>query len=279
MAKHKYSLSVVIPAHNEESCIEACIKSLISQNIPPEEIIVVVNAAIDKTAEIARKYKQVQVVEVDKKSITNARDIGFNLAKSDIIARLNADVICPVNWTDRLLNNFSDPNITAVTGPAKARTLPLTHKLSSTFWSIMYLNLAEVYFGFVILWGANMAIRRSAWEQIKKNTCPNDYDVHEDQDISLHLAERNMKMVKDKHLIVGTKEDSYFDWGKFRAYNKLRIKTKKSHAYIYTDNKIIRTSYLKRIYLLLISSVPAAIFYFSSILKVYIRKLYKLLVR
>lgn len=279
MAKHKYSLSVVIPAHNEESCIEPCIRSLINQKISPQEIIVIVNASTDKTAEIAKKYKQVQVVELTKKSITNARNTGFNLAKSDIIARLNADVVCPVNWSEILLNNFFDPSLFAVTGPAKAKTLPLTYKLSSTFWSKMYLNMAEVYFAFVILWGANMAIRRSAWELIREKTCPNDYDVHEDQDISLHLAEHNMKMRIDKRLIVNTKEDSYFDWGKFHTYNKLRIKTKKSHSYIYTDNAILKTSYLRRIYLLLISSLPTIVFYFASTLKMYTKKLYKLLVR
>ncbi|MFP4111740.1 MAG: glycosyltransferase family 2 protein [Candidatus Woesearchaeota archaeon] len=46
-------ISVVIPAYNEEKYISRCLDSLIEQNHPSTEVIVVNNLSSDKTFEIA----------------------------------------------------------------------------------------------------------------------------------------------------------------------------------------------------------------------------------
>jgi poly-beta-1,6-N-acetyl-D-glucosamine synthase len=48
------TVTVLIPAHNEESCIGETIRSLQSQSHSPERILVVADNCIDRTAEIAR---------------------------------------------------------------------------------------------------------------------------------------------------------------------------------------------------------------------------------
>ncbi|KAA1415949.1 glycosyltransferase family 2 protein [Nocardioides humilatus] len=48
------TLTVLIPAHNEESCLAATITSLLGQSRPPERIIVVADNCTDGTVEIAR---------------------------------------------------------------------------------------------------------------------------------------------------------------------------------------------------------------------------------
>ncbi|HJR50694.1 MAG TPA: glycosyltransferase family 2 protein [Gemmatimonadales bacterium] len=48
------TVTVLIPAHNEELCIGATLRSLLSQSHPPERIIVVADNCTDGTAQIAR---------------------------------------------------------------------------------------------------------------------------------------------------------------------------------------------------------------------------------
>ncbi|VAW77384.1 hypothetical protein MNBD_GAMMA15-2043 [hydrothermal vent metagenome] len=48
-------ISVVVPAHNDEAYIEACVRSLMAQTVQPEEIIICDDASLDKTRDIARR--------------------------------------------------------------------------------------------------------------------------------------------------------------------------------------------------------------------------------
>ena len=64
-------LTVMIPARNEEDCLGACLESLVSQSEPgfelgrEWELIVVDGHSTDRTAEIARGFAGVTVIEAD----------------------------------------------------------------------------------------------------------------------------------------------------------------------------------------------------------------------
>ena len=64
---NKIMISVVIPAYNEEKYIENCLKSLLSQEEMPDEIIVVDNNSTDQTSKIVKKYP-VTLISEKKKS-------------------------------------------------------------------------------------------------------------------------------------------------------------------------------------------------------------------
>jgi glycosyltransferase involved in cell wall biosynthesis len=55
-------VSVIIPARNEESNIESCLKSVLGQQGIEFEVIVVDDASTDRTAEIAKKHNGVRVI-------------------------------------------------------------------------------------------------------------------------------------------------------------------------------------------------------------------------
>jgi glycosyltransferase involved in cell wall biosynthesis len=65
-------LTVIIPARDEESCLAACLQSLVSQSEEPFklgrewELIVVDDHSADRTAEIARSFAGVTVLEAGK---------------------------------------------------------------------------------------------------------------------------------------------------------------------------------------------------------------------
>jgi glycosyltransferase involved in cell wall biosynthesis len=86
------TLSIVIPAFNEEKYIGDCLKSCLKfapANL--REIIVVDNASTDRTAEVARGYGPlVRVVSQPKKGLTHARQAGFEAAQGDIMMSIDA---------------------------------------------------------------------------------------------------------------------------------------------------------------------------------------------
>lgn len=259
------TLAVIIPAHNEANNIANCIDSLLNQSVLPEEIIVVCNACNDDTAKIASGFKSVKVIETSKKGLIYSRNLGFDIAESSILARLNADVICDINWCANIKKDFMDESVIAVAGLAKNKTLLGNINIFTTFWSKIYIFFAESYFGVPILWGANMAISKKAWLSIRDKACINDSSVHEDQDISIHLSSIEGRIITDSDCIVISNETSYFDWPKFKHYNDLRINTKKIHSNLLASSKN-RLSILSRICRFILTVLPGLVFYVVSYL-------------
>lgn len=109
-------VSIVIPAHNEESHIKACIESAIKQNYHNFEIIVVDNASTDKTAEIAKNYG-IKVVLETRKGTQWARESGRLHACGEIIANLDADCLPDSDWLTKGVNSFLSKKVVAVGGP------------------------------------------------------------------------------------------------------------------------------------------------------------------
>jgi len=69
--------SVVIPAHNEEAVIERTRRGVLADDIPDLEIVVVVNASSDRTAEIAAGVDpRVTVMDVPTPGKSNALNVG-----------------------------------------------------------------------------------------------------------------------------------------------------------------------------------------------------------
>ena len=91
-----YTFSIIMPAHNEESYIGKCLKSIksamkyvYSYNA---EIIVVANRCTDRT-EIVAKHYGARVIKNEDKCISSIRNAGAKEANGDIIVTIDADSI------------------------------------------------------------------------------------------------------------------------------------------------------------------------------------------
>jgi glycosyltransferase involved in cell wall biosynthesis len=49
-------ISILIPCHNEEKSIRACVQSCLDQTRKPDQILVVNDGSIDKSAKITQYY-------------------------------------------------------------------------------------------------------------------------------------------------------------------------------------------------------------------------------
>ena len=94
MAESK-SLSVIIPARDEETNLERCIKSIrdsLKRTNFNHEIIVVANRCTDRTPEIARELG-CTVVEDQSKNLAKIRNHGAEHAQGDLLVTIDADSI------------------------------------------------------------------------------------------------------------------------------------------------------------------------------------------
>lgn len=192
-------ISVIVPTFNEEKYIGPCLEALLNQKTKADEIIVVDNNSTDNTTSIVQKYPVTLLYEKTQ-GITPARNTGFNSTSSDILARCDADTIVFPDWIEKIKHNFSTREIIGLTGPAYFYDLPFRTALRKIH-SFFYFKMFEKMLHHGNMFGSNMAIARFAWEKVKNEVCLDDHRVHEDMDLSHHLAPYG-KIYFDPTLIV-----------------------------------------------------------------------------
>jgi glycosyltransferase involved in cell wall biosynthesis len=102
------SISVIIPALNEEKMIGCCLESLTGLAFARDrfEVLVVDNGSRDKTLIIAHSFKDrlnLKVLQQAGVRISGLRNLGAREAMGDIVAFLDADCLAPGDWLDRIL--------------------------------------------------------------------------------------------------------------------------------------------------------------------------------
>ena len=178
------TISVVIPAYNEEKYIAQCLDGLQHQTVKPDEIIVVNNNSDDKTIAIAEKY-HAYIIHEKQQGIIHARNAGFNAVRSDIIARCDADTIPAYDWIERIISDFTNQTIDAISGPIFFHDLPMMKTFNLP--SKMYAQFMKKLQGHETLLGPNMALTKLMWNKVKNEVCLDDTKVHEYIDLALHV--------------------------------------------------------------------------------------------
>lgn len=104
------SLSIIIPAKNEEAYLPLLLTSIKIQTIQPAEIIVADAKSQDKTREIAKKFGCRVVEGGDHPSI--GRNKGASVAHSSVLLFLDADVIMPdKKFLEKTLDEFNEKSL------------------------------------------------------------------------------------------------------------------------------------------------------------------------
>lgn len=117
-----YKLSVVIPCYNEEESIQKVIKSIPKGVF---EIIVVDNNSTDMSAEIAKQNGARVIVETTQ-GYGAALRAGFNSARSELIAALDADFQYPAEELPSMLDFMESRELDFIS----ATRFPLVDKTS-----------------------------------------------------------------------------------------------------------------------------------------------------
>ena len=101
------SISIIIPALNEERMIGRCLESLAKLEFSRDrfEVLVVDNGSRDRTLDIAESFQNrlnIRVLQKTDVRISALRNLGARAATGDILAFLDADCLAPEDWLDRI---------------------------------------------------------------------------------------------------------------------------------------------------------------------------------
>ena len=123
------NFSIVVPAHNEEKFLPSFLKSVCSQNLLPEEMVLIDDNSNDRTKKIMIDFQKkndfIRVFSYKSSSehmpgpkVVNAFLFGHSkLTKPyDFIFKLDADLILPDKYFQLIMNAFSNPRIGIVGG-------------------------------------------------------------------------------------------------------------------------------------------------------------------
>lgn len=230
MTKKPLTLTIVIPAYNEQCYLPACLDSISAQTVMPDEVIVVDNNSTDKTSKIAKEYSFVKLVNERRQGVFFAARKGFRTAKSNIIGRIDADTVLSDNWVETVLENFSNNQIAAITGPVNYYDMPLP---KSNYWFDHIMRKLVYRFAYdnsPFLYGSNLALRRAVWRKVAAGLCTQQ-NIHEDIDLAIHIKEAGGDIVYDKALLSGASGRRYNDGVKsFSGYIGMYKRTYGRHG-------------------------------------------------
>jgi len=119
--KKQPSVSVIVPAYNEEKNIRKTLDSLLAVDYPRDlfEIIVVNDGSKDRTGDIVSEYARdygITLINNEKnKGKAKSLNIGIEKAVGELVACIDADTIIKQDTIKKTINYFNDENVGAVT--------------------------------------------------------------------------------------------------------------------------------------------------------------------
>lgn len=107
-------ISIITPSFNQGRFIEDAIRSVLLQDYPDLEHIVVDNCSWDNTLEVLKRYPHIRWVSEPDNGQSHALNKGFRMATGDIIAWLNCDDFYLRGAFHTAARILSDPSIDGI---------------------------------------------------------------------------------------------------------------------------------------------------------------------
>ncbi|MBI2630542.1 glycosyltransferase family 2 protein [Candidatus Pacearchaeota archaeon] len=115
----KYSVSVLIPAKNEQDTIGKTIECILASDYPLKEVIIINDGSTDRTAEVVkaimRKNKIVKLLTKPNSGKADSVNQGIKMSKGELFVVLDADGYPQPDAISKMVGFFNDKNMAAVT--------------------------------------------------------------------------------------------------------------------------------------------------------------------
>lgn len=135
-------VSVIIPVYNAEKTLNRCLDSVLRQNYPDYEVIVVDNNSKDKSRQIIKGFQKnsnrLKYVFEGCPSVAAARNNGISQASGEIMLFTDSDCIIPDDWIKALSEPIRNGSEQVVLGFEK--------NITDTYWSKRIQQANRSYF-------------------------------------------------------------------------------------------------------------------------------------
>jgi cellulose synthase/poly-beta-1,6-N-acetylglucosamine synthase-like glycosyltransferase/peptidoglycan/xylan/chitin deacetylase (PgdA/CDA1 family)/spore germination protein YaaH len=121
--RRPHTVSVVVPAYNEETVIGNTVRSLLRSNYRGFDILVIDDGSTDGTAAAVRSAfadePRVRLISKPNGGKAEALNLGFASTDAEIVVALDADTLFEPETIGNLVRHFDNPAVGAVAGNAK----------------------------------------------------------------------------------------------------------------------------------------------------------------
>lgn len=188
-------VTVMIPAHDEESVISNTVENILKMNYPNFEVIVIDDRSSDNTASVIKdleaKHEQVRALIRDKDAFPGKSAVlndAFKIAHGEAILVFDADATVEPDFLNKLVPHLEPADVGAVQARKIIRNKDvnfLTRCQNNEYTFDAYLQVSrDAIKGAVELRGNGELIKRKALEDIDGW---NNYTITDDLDMSTRL--------------------------------------------------------------------------------------------
>jgi glycosyltransferase involved in cell wall biosynthesis len=160
-------VSVVVPTRDRAGYLDVTLASLADQDFTePYEVIVVDDGSRDSTGDVIRRHGARELMHNPPRGPNAARNAGAQMAEADLIALVDDDVFAPREWLREFVEGAGrHADAQAFGGPIRARLEgPAPRSCGREAPPVTTLDLGSGDVEAVLVWSANMLLRRSALE-------------------------------------------------------------------------------------------------------------------
>jgi cellulose synthase/poly-beta-1,6-N-acetylglucosamine synthase-like glycosyltransferase len=203
------SVTVLIPAHNEESVIVQTVQSILLSDYPGMHVIVVDDGSSDSTLELLHsnfgRNSFVQIIHQVNRGKAAALNNALSNAQTEIVVTIDADTEIEPDAIRNLVRHFSDPMVGAVAGNVKvgnrSRWLTRWQALEYITSQNMEKRAFDLLNCITVVPGALGAWRRDAIESAGGITADT---VAEDADLTIAIRRLGWRVTYDEYAIAWT---------------------------------------------------------------------------
>src|SRR5271155_3163860 len=203
------TVSVLIPAHNEETVIVQTVNSVLASDFQDLHVIIINDGSTDRTGDLLDEHfardPRVHIIHQVNRGKPAALSAGIACADTEILVTIDADTEIEPDAISKLLRHFSDPQVGAVAGNVKvgnrSRWLTRWQALEYITSQNMEKRAFDLLNCITVVPGALGAWRRMAVEAAGGITADT---VAEDADLTIAIRRLGWRVSYDEEAIAWT---------------------------------------------------------------------------
>ncbi len=190
-------IAVVVPSHQAQATLDACLSGIFGAGFPADAVTVVDDGSRDATARIARARGVRLLSNPEPLRPARARNRGADAVEADVLLFVDADVVLAPGARARLEAHFRDPKVTAVIGSYDDR--PDSGSVVSDYRNLLHHWVHQTAAGRSdTFWTGIGAVRRGAFLAV--GGLDRQWENIEDVEFGLRLTARGGRILLDPEI-------------------------------------------------------------------------------
>jgi cellulose synthase/poly-beta-1,6-N-acetylglucosamine synthase-like glycosyltransferase len=203
-------ISILIPCHNEEKSIAACVNSCLLQSRPPDQIVVVNDGSTDRSGEILKTFgNKITLITIAKATgnKSHAQERGLLSVTGEVFVATDGDTVLDRDFVRCVEEDFmQNPALSAIGGYVRSQKYNWLTACRAFEYAVgqNLHKLAQHHLGFLFVIPGAAGVFKTA--DFKEYIAFEHDTLTEDLDFTYRLHQLDLKVLYDRRLVVFTQD-------------------------------------------------------------------------